>query len=233
MALGRSETTAVGLILVLFVAAFATSLLPASAQPDSDISDIAVSSTEADGGPRVPVPLTESPRDTLNSFFQLRDELESSVGLYLEEQTGEQFERLLLIFDHLRSLVDLSQVPLAEQRFVGDATSLALLDILGRIETPELDSVPDETVFDVSTPAAWRIPQTPLRIVRIDEGERAGEFLFGPRTARIAPRFLQGIQQLPLNSRLDIKSWARFVPQFTDTIPLCGQHTRGTTRPLA
>jgi len=215
MTLGRSETVTVGLMLALLVAAFATVSLPAGAQPDSSISDIEVTRAEADAGPGIPVPLTESPRDTLNSFFKLKDELESTIGRYLEDKTIEQFERLELIFAQLRSLIDLSQVPLAEQRFVGDATSQALLDILGRIDTPELDTVPDETAFEAGAPAAWRIPQTPLRIVRLDEGERAGEFVFGPRTVRTAPRFFQGVKELPLDSRLDIKSWAGFVPQLT------------------
>jgi len=216
------STAGIGVMLALFVAGYTISSVPVSAQSAPELSDIAVPKTEADGRPKIPVPLTESPHDTLNSFFELRDELESSLDRYLEEQTGEQFERLKLIFAHLRSLIDLSQVPLAEQRFVGDVTSQVLLDILGRIKTPELDSVPDETAFQAGAPAAWRLPQTPLRIVRIDEGERVGEFLFGPRTVRAAPRFLQGIQELPLDSRLDIKSWAGFVPQLTG--PLIPTH---------
>ena len=33
----------------------------------------------------------------------------------------------------------------------------------------------------------WRIPGTPIRIVRADEGAREGEFLFSERTVMAAP----------------------------------------------
>jgi hypothetical protein len=63
--------------------------------------------------------------------------------------------------------------------------------------------------------AKWRIPGTPIRIVRADEGLREGEFLFSERTVKAAPRFYRSIEDLPLQTSLPIISWNRALPQMT------------------
>ena len=78
---------------------------------------------------------------------------------------------------------------------------------------PPLEDVPDDTDFDESEPAKWRIPGTPLRIVRIEDGPREGEFLFSARTIDIVPWLYQRIAHRPLRSILGIDSWVQAMPQ--------------------
>ena len=159
---------------------------------------------------------TDSPRLTLTTFLRLRDDLEQRVLAYRDNKTRGLAERMELTFDQLIALLDLSSVPNASRWKVGTDTIGYLLDIFGRIELPKLDSVPDEEAFvDEAVPAQWRIPRTPIRIVRIAEGLREGEFLFSERTVQVAARFYRGIQSTPLQSRLGIKSWSHAVPQIT------------------
>jgi MscS family membrane protein len=114
------------------------------------------------------------------------------------------------------ALLDLSSVARASRREIGIDTTAYLLDILGRVELPDLDRVPGEEAFeDDVSPARWRIPGTPIRIVRADEGPREGEFLFSERTVKAAPRFYRGIEDLPLQTSLPIISWNRALPQIT------------------
>jgi len=172
---------------------------------------------EEDGGdfPIRPV-RTDSPRQTLRTFLRLRDDLELTLQEYRDDKTHVLHGRMEVIADQLVALLDLSLVPSTSRREVGIDTVGYLLDILGRIELPDLDSVPNE---DASTDEAaltqWRIPRTPIRIVGIAEGPREGEFLFSGRTVRAAPRFYRGVERRPLRSSLEIKSWSRTIPQIT------------------
>ena len=104
-------------------------------------------------------------------------------------------------------LMDLSDVPKASRWDVGVDTSAFLLDILGRVDLPEIPDVPDARVFDDAKETSWRIPGTPLRIVQVKDGPRQGEFLFGPRTVDVAPVFHKRIAHLPLRSDIGIVSW--------------------------
>jgi len=159
---------------------------------------------------------TDSPRQTFRTFLRLKDDLELTLLDYRDDKTEALYERMELIADQLIALIDLSLVSKASRREVGVDTVAYLLDILGRIELPDPDEIPDEDAFaDDAASAQWRIPRTPIRIVGIADGLREGEFLFSGRTVRAAPRFYQGIENLPLRSLLGIKSWSRTYPQIT------------------
>ena len=164
---------------------------------------------------------TDSPLQTLTTFLRVRDDLEQTLQAYRDGKTRALANRQELLFDQLIALLDLSSVSNASRREVGIDTVAYLLDILGRVELPNLDSVPDEQVLaDDTASAQWRLPQTPIRITLVSEGLREGEFLFNARTVRVAPRFYRGIENLPLRSSLGIKSWSRVIPQITGpTIP--------------
>ena len=159
---------------------------------------------------------TDSPRNTLKTFLRLRDDLEQNLHSYRLNKSRELAKQRWALYGQFQDLIDLSTVAQASRREIGIDTTADLLDILGRVELPDLDSVPGEDAFeeDVS-PAKWRIPGTPIRIVRADKGVRKGEFLFSERTVQVAPRFYQGIEDLQLQTSLPIMSWNRALPQIT------------------
>jgi MscS family membrane protein len=159
---------------------------------------------------------TDSPRATLTSFLRLRDELEQTLRSYRLNKSPELDERLQVINSQFNALLDLSPVPPSLRHEIGNQTTAYLLDILGRVELPNLENVPDQEAFDKDvSPAKWRIPGTPIWIVEVNKGAREGEFLFGENTIMEAPRFYQGIKNLPLQTSLPIISWHRAIPQFT------------------
>jgi len=90
-----------------------------------------------------------------------------------------------------------------------------LLDIFGRIGPPDLTALPDLDAIEETNDASVRIPGTPLRLVRVAEGERQGEFLFSPGTVQIAPWFFETVRELPLDSRLPTDSITAFGKQLT------------------
>jgi MscS family membrane protein len=170
----------------------------------------------ASGKPTIKPIRTDSPRATLTSFLRLRDELEETLQTYRANKSRKLFKKVQVIRTQFDALLDLSSVPLSSHRTIGIDTTAYLLDILGRIELPNLASVPDEEAFDSAvSPAKWRIPDTPIWIVQASKGEREGEFLFGENTVMAAPRFYEGIKDLPLQTSLPIMSWHRAIRQFT------------------
>ena len=158
---------------------------------------------------------TESPRQTFSTLLYYRKRLETALLSYQEERNFERLGHIVLINEKLLSLIDLSAVPPVLRDQIGVETLGYLLEIVGRVELPELTSIPDVDAFRDDGPAAYRIPKTPLRIVRKVDGARAGEFLFGDQTVQVARRFYRGIESLPLRSSLPIDSWIQFIPQIT------------------
>jgi MscS family membrane protein len=158
---------------------------------------------------------TDSPRHTFASLLRLRDQLEATLENGVAERDSTRRERVELIAEELTSLLDLSQVPSAARRETGTETLGYLLDIFGRIALPDIADVPDATAFDADGAASYSIPDTPFRIVRMEEGAREGEFLFSERTIRAAPRFYRSIEFLPLRSSLPIGSWSTQIRQVT------------------
>jgi len=170
----------------------------------------------ASSKPRIKPIRTDSPRATLTSFLRLRDELEQTYQSYSLKKSSKLLEKLQVINSQFHALLDLSSVPPLLRAQIGTQTSEYLLDILGRIELPNLLSVPDEEAFNNNVSyAKWRIPGTPIWIAQIKKGPREGEFLFSENTINEAPRFYQGIKDLALHSSLPIASWHRDIPQFT------------------
>lgn len=189
---------------LLFLASFAG----AHAQsPETARDEPHPQQLEDETSPLVYVARTDSPQATLSSFLRLRTQFEEAARAYWERHNRSNAERALLIADEFMSLIDLSEVPAASRRAVGIETGGYLLDIFGRIPLPDLDDVPDVADINAGASAAYAIPDTPFRIVRIDVGPRAGEFLFSARTIQSAPRLYRALVDRPLKTTLPIESW--------------------------
>lgn len=148
--------------------------------------------------------------------MRISGELSDAILRYRTSKSPKLGERLAVLSEQMRALIDLSAVPSANRRERGDATAMALLDIFGRIEQPSLAQVPDiEAVADLEGPVVWRIPETPIRIALIQVGPREGEFLFTADTVRAAPRFFSGIEDLPLTPSQPFDSWTVMSQQIT------------------
>jgi MscS family membrane protein len=158
---------------------------------------------------------TESPRGTMESFLLLRDRLETETLAYLAEPTRAGAATLALLSDQLNALIDLGATPPVQRREAGVRTYSALMDVFGRIGDPDLTALPDLDEIEDSGQGYFRIPRTPFRLVRMTEGGRTGEFLFEGSTIQIAPRFLETVRDIPLDTRLPTDSIMTFGKQLT------------------
>lgn len=156
---------------------------------------------------------TDSPRQTLETFLRLRADLERLLRLYREDGEARFVEEIDLKIEQFNTLLDMSHVPPASRREQGIVVILQLLDIFERVPLPALEEIPVANVDKVD--ATYRIPNTPLRLLRMEEGPREGEFLFSSQTLVSAPRFYRTVAYLPLDEGRHILSWQRTWRQLT------------------
>ena len=133
---------------------------------------------EDEGGTFDPYPLrpadTSSPRDTLRSFST---NINEAVQAWEARQPEAAIRRPSR---RAHEMLDFSQLPKRGKRTKERESVLLLKEILDRIELPPDNEIPgDEEVAVAETPLTrWTIPNTKITIAKIEEGPRAGEFLF-------------------------------------------------------
>jgi MscS family membrane protein len=161
----------------------------------------------ADDNPLRPVD-TSSPRATLQGFVETIDELytrmtgllksyAASDRLYLtREERRFQFATLSKAVDAIRSL-DTSQVLPVLRDTVAIERGIQLKEILDRIKLPSFDDIPDREGMARSSAKRWRLPDTEIDIVLIEDGPRAGEYLVSADTVDRLPEFYQRVRELP------------------------------------
>ena len=76
-------------------------------------------------------------------------------------------------------------------------TALVLKDVLDRMELPPVSQIPGPAEVAEQDLRKWTIPHTEIVLVRVAEGDRAGEFLFSAGTAGRAKEFFERVKHLP------------------------------------
>ena len=158
---------------------------------------------------------TDSPRQTFETLIYLINRLDNLVANYGVDSASDDIEaysEILLIFDQANALIAHSGQKNTHNSKVNHSAVAHLVDIFARVELPTSASIPD---LDDDSVESWRVPGTPLRIVKILEGPRMGEFLFDENTHWDAKRFYRGIAHFPLRTSANIESWTQTFPQIT------------------
>jgi MscS family membrane protein len=151
-------------------------------------------------------PDTSSPRATLQGF---QDTVRNAEPI-MEKVKTQGFSSS--ITRELRDLriqamyfLDLSQVPDRLRRDVGPESAVLLAEILGRIELPPYQEIPDADAMESKKVFQWKIPHTEITITRIEEGPRRGEYLFTAETVARLREFFSKVRDLPYTPDAVIK----------------------------
>jgi len=96
----------------------------------------------------------------------------------------------------LRTL-DLSEVPRAFAEGVGVEVALLLKEVIDRIGLPPYASIPDAEQVEREALTRWRIPNTEILLQQVQEGPRAGAWLFSAETVDRAEAFFARVEDLP------------------------------------
>ena len=141
---------------------------------------------------------TSSPRATFESFLAVIEETTERFYDYRDSPSQATMAALFQMRDRFKRLLDLSEVPPAAREEVGVETIRLLWGVIARLDLPALDEIPDAVADEESKPLArWRMPGTEITIARVEEGSRAGEYLFSADTVERARSFHELVKELP------------------------------------
>lgn len=185
-------------LLAVLVLTVLTTLAPAAMAIDDDAS-------ERNLNPLHPAD-TSSPRDTLESFLALSDEI---VAIWEREGFSE---RPHVLFRGLRETMDFGATPYGTSFQEQARRMLLLRGILDRIELPPLDTIPGDAEVARGDITTWTIPGTRLRIARQEGGAYDGEYLFSALTVSRLDRDYHRVQHLPRRSGSGVDPMDWFAP---------------------
>ena len=150
-------------------------------------------------------PEVDSPRATLRSFIASANE---GIKRMRHEASPEAIKRTMR---RAALTLDLGQIPLATRESIGTEKVLLLKEILDRIEIPAFEKIPDAASVTENGLTEWAIPNTEITIIRIQEGERAGAFLFSGRTVALLEQFYELAESLPYKPGATIGAYEGFL----------------------
>ncbi|QFU16116.1 mechanosensitive ion channel family protein [Microvirga thermotolerans] len=153
-------------------------------------------------------PQTSSPRATLEDFRSnvrrattlLMDayrENSAEPGLFWSRSVKEKVKEAEALLARAARALDLRDVPPVELEHRRLESTLLLKEVLDRLPLPPPAAIPGDAEVDRSPIPSWTIPGTEIRIVRVTDGPRAGEYLFSGETVRQLESLYRLIREQP------------------------------------
>ena len=180
----RLRASLAGCVLSITLALFGA---PAASEPN-DLNAILSAIDD-------PYPLrtadTSSPRDTLRTFIR-----DFSLGMRAW-RNDESYADVYRPLHRAYQTFDATAFAVLD-RIAGGAIQMAFLrEILDRIELPSFDQIPGDAEVAAQDIKRWIIPNTKIEIVKIEEGPKAGQFLFSKNTIKQLPNYYEMAKDLP------------------------------------
>jgi MscS family membrane protein len=163
---------------------------------------------------------TSSPRATIQGFLEFMnkgyamgagmvDLYLASSRLYLSPEDIATIKSSMRYQESAQRALDLSELPPAMVEESSRHLAIQLKEILDHIALPSIESIPDAEAMAKSEFKRWTLPNSEIRIQRIEKGPRTGEYLFTPETLSRIPEFYDKIKDLPYSSGASI-GWNDF-----------------------
>ena len=173
----------------------------------------------ADESPLKPID-TSSPRSTLLGFLEQMDKgYSTGIGmlntyladsrLYLTSEDIVSLKDSLRYQKSAQRTLDLSELPSDLSEEAARRLAIQLKEVLDRLDLPAIESIPDAQAMSGIENKRWTLPNTEIRIQRVENGPRMGEYLFTPETLSRLPEFYDKIKDLPYKSGASI-GWYDF-----------------------
>lgn len=172
-------------------------------------------------------PVTESPRATMASFRQAVDAAEKIVheaykvhaqepGWFQSAGTREKVRQAQVLLARAIRCFDLSDIPPNIRYRTGLEAAMQLEEIFERITVPNPDEIPDLDIMKTRTERGerpqWIVPNTDIRIVRVESGTRAGEYLFSGETVTRMYDFYRRTENIKTEDRFDFYAFYALSP---------------------
>ncbi|MCP4136939.1 MAG: mechanosensitive ion channel [bacterium] len=132
---------------------------------------------------------TDNPRDTMETFME-------SMNKY-REGVETRDDKLISYIDRATRCFDLEGVSFLEQQQKGQESAILLKEVIDRVILIDYSKIPEKSEKPGESLLRWRLRGTEITIVRIEKGERAGEFLFSKDTTNRIREFYNKTKHLP------------------------------------
>ena len=154
-------------------------------------------------------PDTSSPQGTIESFVENVNEshrilmaaydlYQKDPGLFPSPLVRKQVKQAEFFFDRAERCLDLREIPSRLKSEKAAEGTLLLKEILDRIEMLPYTEIPDAlAVANNKELSRWTIPHTEIDLLKVEEGARAGEFLFSPDTVAHLKQYYKKVNYLP------------------------------------
>jgi MscS family membrane protein len=182
------ESTALRIVIFLLMCVF-SHFSTAQSNATSDSNQLSY----IDENPLAP-PDTSSPRATLKSF------LTNTTIAWNKALSQPKLSKGLSTYGQRAILcLDLSKTPenYRSRRVEG---VVLLLDVLNRVPLPDFKDIPDSEEVQRDELTRWLIPKTTIAITKVEEGPRAGEWLFSTETVDKLDYYYDLTRTLPLKA---------------------------------
>lgn len=163
---------------------------------------------------------TSSPRATLQGFIEFTNKAYSegfkflniymnSSALYLTAEELAALKEVQHFQTSAERALDVSELPSATVEETSRRLMIEMKEVLDRIDIPSMESIPDAQMMAKSEFKYWVIPNTEIRIQRVEKGTHTGEYLFTPDTLNRLPEFYAKVKNLPYKANASV-GWYDF-----------------------
>ena len=151
---------------------------------------------------------TSSPRATLQGFIEATDDLYAHMAEVTESYarsgrlflSPEERERQLTALANAQRIIrylDVSEISPVLKGTIAAERVLQLKEVLDRIALPSFADIPDREAMMRAGSKRWRLPDTEIDLVLIENGPHAGEYLVSAETVDRLPEFYHRVKSLP------------------------------------
>ncbi len=141
---------------------------------------------------------TSSPRATLRTFLDATGEVYRLIHERGRKVRGG--DRMSAAANLVYQCMDLSEISPSMRQYSGSESAICLREVLDRVELPPWEQIPDEAAkaeADDPSPRHWSVPGTEITLSQIEEGPRAGAYVFSAQTVARAKDFYERVEHLP------------------------------------
>jgi MscS family membrane protein len=151
---------------------------------------------------------TSSPRATLEGFrssvsqasallMEAYRQNKSEPGWRRSQAVVEKVAEAEMLLARAARALDLQNIPPVEFEHRSLEATLLLKEILDRVPLPDPNAIPGDAHGMTQPVSNWNVPGTEIRIVRVADGPRAGEYLFSSDTVQRLDDFYNLIRKQP------------------------------------
>ncbi len=166
------------------------------------LDELAAESGEVAGVYQLHPANTSSPRDTMVSFLKQTQRFYDLISS--ENYSPTERVEVFHIFGQMQDFFDLRNVAPSLRADYASASAIYLREIIDRVGLPPLEDIPDEKMMhdaiEEGFPARWQLPDMPFEIVRVEEGENAGHYVFSEETVTEVKPLFSEIRHMPYKS---------------------------------